>query len=180
VYLQAGLSYRTIPSRLHVLLLRKNISLAATNTPQVSSITPPPTEDLPFAVDGPSTINMTDWPEQYPAPNCLGERPFVAYRTQLQGLLHDQPILLKIPEVDSSGGVAYKGFASLSFAYVRNGLVMPSEQPGQMTMQNLRLRELPQGGSPAELAAAAQLPYMLPPQAWTCLIWAVNRWVTLD
>lgn len=175
--LQAALEYRTIPSRLHMLLLRDNISLLRSSTPQTTHIEPAPTASWPEAFDGPSTVTMSEWPAQQPGPTCLGPKPLVAYRTQIQGSRDNQPILLTAPEVNSNGGLAGAGVPSLAFAYTRNGLVVPGVEPAQLTFQNLLLRELPQGGTPAELMAAAQLPYLLPPNAWTILLFSVNRWV---
>lgn len=177
--MQAALEYRTIPSRFHMLLLRKHLNMAHSNTPQVSQIEPPPTANLPAGdvIDGPSTLNMTsfDWPVQHPGPTCMGNRPLVAYRTQILGLLYDQPIVLDTPEVHSNGTLAPTGFATLAFAYTRNALVVPGTDSGQLTFQNLMLRELPQGGTPQQLSATAELPHMLPPEAWTILLFAVNR-----
>lgn len=166
-----------------MVLLRENLSLARSGTQQVTSIKPAPTAGMPNLVDGPSSLNITEWPFPQPSPSCLGERPLVAYRTQIQGLLAPKPgmpeslpIVMHAPEVHSNNSLVHPGFATLSFAYVRNGLFVPGEQKGLLTFQNLLLKDLPQGGSAEELSAAAQLPAMLPPQAWTLLVWAVNRW----
>lgn len=182
-HMQAAVEYTTIPSRLHMVLLRENLSLARSGTQQVTSIKPAPTAGMPNLVDGPSSLNITEWPFPQPSPSCLGERPLVAYRTQIQGLLAPKPgmpeslpIVMHAPEVHSNNSLVHPGFATLSFAYVRNGLFVPEEQKGLLTFQNLLLKDLPQGGSAEELSAAAQLPAMLPPQAWTLLVWAVNRW----
>lgn len=170
------MEYRTIPSRLHVLLMRQNLSLARSNTAQATSIYPPPTAGLPGLIDGPGSFNITDWPAVEPSPSCLGQRMLVAYRTQIRGLLRNDPPAASPPEVSSTGALAQAGFAMLDFAYTRNALVLPSDQTGQLTFYNMVLGQLPQGGTPSELASAAQLPYMLPPEAWTLLLWSVNRW----
>lgn len=173
--MQAALDYRTIPTRLHVLLMRQNLNLARSNTPQATSIHPPPTAGLPGLIDGPGSFNITDWPAVEPSPSCLGERMLVAYRTQIRGLLRDNPSVASLSEVRSTWALAQAGFATLDFAYTRNALVLPSDQIGQLTFYNMVLGQLPQGGTPSELASAAQLPYMLPPEAWTLLLWSVNR-----
>jgi hypothetical protein len=67
-----------------------------------------------------------------------------------------------------------QGMATLRFAYTRNAIFLPSQQPGQLVFVDVVLSQLPQGASPAELAAASASG-MLPPQAWTFLFWAVNR-----
>lgn len=158
-----------------MLLIRRSFSLAPVTTQQASPILPPPTANTPGLVDGPSSVNITSWPPAEPRPTCLGSRPLVAYRTQLHGLLADEPFVKGALEASVNGSLIPAGIPTLGFSYTRNGLVLPGDQPGQLTFQNLLLEELPQGGTPSELAASAQLPYQLPPEAWTLLMWAVNR-----
>lgn len=66
---------------------------------------------------------------------------------------------------------------ALAFGYTRNAIFLPSQKSGQLTFTDVMLRQLPQGGSPAELAAATAAG-KLPAEAWTVLLWAVNSTLT--
>jgi hypothetical protein len=72
-----------------------------------------------------------------------------------------------------------QGMPRLGFAYTRNAINLPSQQPGQLTFTDVILWGLPQGGTPAEIAAASSSG-MMPPEAWTLLLWSVNRCVVVS
>lgn len=78
------------------------------------------------------------------------------------------------PEVGPKQPARLQGMARLGFAYTRNAIILPSQQPGQLLFVGVVLWQLPQGAPPAALAADAASG-MLPPQAWTVLLWSVNR-----
>lgn len=177
--MQAGLVYRTQPTRLHVLLMRKSFSLQPSITSQVATIPVSPMEAsaVSYGSVDPRTWNITDWPRPVPLPTCLGDRPFAPYRTRLQGQLTDNLETVTVPEIDPSSGAVSGGLATLGLTHTRNAIYAPGRAQAQFqaTFQSMVLSELPQGASPAELEETAQLPRALPPEAWTVLLWAVGR-----
>jgi hypothetical protein len=72
--------------------------------------------------------------------------------------------------------VQMQAMPRLGFAYTRNAIILPSQQPGQLTFYDVVLWGLPQGGTPSDIAAESGSG-MMPPEAWTVLLWSVNRCV---
>jgi hypothetical protein len=159
--------------------LRESVSLAPSNTSQISSIpiSPIAASSAKYA-DDPRNWNITKWPAPVPRPSCLGDKPFVPYRTRVQGQLQDELTEVAMPEVDQKTGAVHGGVATLGFAYTRNAMYVPSfarQSPVLLTFRSVVLSELAQGAGASELEGAAMLPMALPMQAWTLLLWSVNR-----
>lgn len=82
--------------------------------------------------------------------------------------------------VNPDSGAVTGGVATLGFAYTRNAVFVPDlvrQSPFQLTLRSIVLTELSQGASAAELERTSQPPAALAPEAWTLLIWTVNKCV---
>lgn len=109
-------------------------------------------------------------------PDCWQTRA-MQYTTQIYGQVHAERSQQAVPSRQEAAAVP--DMFSLSWNFMRSALELPANaQERFLQIQNVSLRQLPQGPNAARAAgmrAEQGADGPSPPDVWTILLWSVNR-----